>query len=209
MRIIRHIACVAALCLATPAFAQEASPIAAARAMIEGFEVGDLFEAVDDDKVSVRHTASGLTCQFHGDETNARLVVFSGLARGEDVGCVSDRADQARTLYATRYPGEVTGAQALADAVASIRNRFADARPTPARLHMRTDGLPDILDQHFLITLREEQWITSVFVAAHNGWIIKMRFTTRAVDEDAVTAAQLEANALFTLALMKIVEAAP
>lgn len=201
---------IALAAIVAPAFAQETGPsrIEDARAMIASFEVSDLFAPVDGDKVTVRHTASGLTCSFYGDETNARLVVFSGLARGEDVGCVNDRTDQARTLYATRYPDGVTAAQAMADAVASIRNRFADAQPTPARLHMRSDGLPEVADRHFLITLREEQWITSVFVAQHRGWTIKLRFTARAVDEDAVMAAQLEANAVFTLALLKLVEPA-
>lgn len=177
--------------------------------MIAAFDVADLFEPIDDEHITVRHTASGLRCQFYSDETTARLVVFSGLARGEDVGCVSETADQARTLYATRYPGEITPAQAMADAVASIRNRFADARPTSARLHMQSEDLPDVMDRHFLITLRDEQWLTSVFVAAHEGWIIKLRFTARAVDEDAIRAAQLEANAAFTVALLRLVEAAP
>ncbi len=196
---------------AAPALAQESGPsrIADARAMIERFEVSDIFEPVDDDNVTVRHAASGLRCQFYDDETTARLVAFSGLTRGEDIGCVNERADQARTLYATRYPGEITPAQAMADAVASIRNRFADAQPTPARLHMRSEGLPDVLDQHFLIMLREEQWLTSVFVAEHDGWIIKLRFTMRAIDEDAIRAAQLEANAAFTVALLRLAEAAP
>ncbi len=177
--------------------------------MIDSASVSDLFEPVAHEAVTVRHRASGLTCRFYGDETIARIIVFDGLPRGEDVGCISDRENQARTLYATRYPGNVTAEAAMADAVAGIRNRFSDARPTPATLQMRNDNFPDPLIQHFLITLQGEQWITSALVARSGDWIIKLRYTSRAVDDDGIMVAQLEANALFALALMQIAEAKP
>lgn len=196
---------------AAPTFAQEAplSRIEAARAMIESADAADLFEAVEHEIATVRHRASGLTCRFYGNETRATIIVFAGLPRGDDVGCVNEQENQARTLYATRYPGDVTATAAMADAVAGIANRFADARPTPALLRMTSENLPEPLIQHFLITLRGEQWITSAFVARSGDWVIKLRYSTLAADEDAIRVAQLEASAIFALALTQIAEAAP
>lgn len=175
--------------------------IAAARAFIDSEGVGDVFEGVEDENIKIRHRASGLTCHYYGEETTRRLLIFDGLARGDDVGCASEREHQAITLYATRYSPAVSLQGAMADADAAIRNRFTDARPTPALLSMSSEGLPEVHAQHYVITLRDEQWLTSVFLAQSGDWIIKLRFTQRALDQEALMPAQLEGNAIMMLAL--------
>jgi hypothetical protein len=191
---------------ALPTLAQEPGPsrLEESRAFVEAQNVADLFEAIDDDNIAVRHRNSRLVCRFYGGETTRRLVTFSGQPRGDDVGCITDREHQAITLYATRYTPAITPEQAMADAIAGIRHRFADARPTPTLLHMTSEGLPTPLVQHFLITLNGEQWITSVFVVQSGEWIIKLRYTARALDEAALMPAQLEANAVIMGALLDI-----
>jgi|CXWL01.1.fsa_nt_gi hypothetical protein len=195
-----------AVALAPTALAQtaEQNNTVAARAFIESEGVSDLFEAVEDENITVRHLASRLICHFFGGETTKRLAVFSGQPRGDDVGCIRDHEHQAITLYATRYAPAITAEQAMADAVAGIRHRFTDARPTPALLHMTSDNLPTPLVRHFLITLNGEQWITSALVAQNGDWIIKVRCTERALDQDALLRSQLEANAVMMSALLEI-----
>jgi hypothetical protein len=196
-----------ALC-AAPAFAQaqvQEVGIEASRALIEAQGVTDLFEPIDDENsVEVRHAASGLTCHFFGDEWDVRLMTFDGLPRGEDVGCASQRTNRSITLYATRYAPPISTQQALDEAEAGIRDRFTDARPTPALLTMSTEGVPEQLIRHFLIILRDEQWMTSAYVARQGDWIVKLRYTQRAVDQDGLMQAQLEAGAIMALALLEI-----
>lgn len=199
------------LCLAmagNPAFAQSQVRevgIEAARALIDAEGVGDVFEPVDDqNSAEVRHIASGLTCHFFGDERDVRLMTFDGLPRGEDVGCASQRTNRSITLYATRYAPPISAPQALEEAEAGIRNRFSDARPTPPLLSLSTEGIPEQLTRHFLITLDDEQWVTSAYVAQQGDWIIKLRYTQRAIDQDELMQAQIEAGAIMTLALMEI-----
>jgi len=192
--------------LASAAHAQDVDAnLAAARAMIERAQLGDVFEPVAKDHVATRHPASGLVCHFFPGGTRAEVVVFAGnLPRGEDVGCISDREGQATTLYATRYNPSMSVQQALADADAAIRHRFADAQPSPAGIVMSSEGLPQTLVAHYLITVQGERWLTSAIVAQSGEWIIKLRFTTRARDADELRAAELEANAVITLALIDI-----
>jgi hypothetical protein len=205
MKILRGLLVPLAL-MASPALAQAHAPsgVATARALIEADHVGDLFEAVEDANIEVRHKASGLICHFYDNETTQRLLIFSGQPRGYDVGCAREREGQAVTLYATRYTPAISLQQALADAEAGIRNRFSDAQPTPALLSMTSEALPDMRVQHFLVTVRGERWLTSALVAQSREWIIMVRYSQRAVDQDALLQAQLEANAIMTLALLDI-----
>lgn len=190
-----------ALAAASSAFAQTAPKSTdAARALIEESGVTDLFEPVEDERIKVRHTASGLVCRFYDPEARNGVHVFTGLPRGEDVGCVSDGDGLAITLYATRYAPPGTARGALSDAEAAIRHRFADARPIEAFAVISVDGMPAPLVRHFLVTVREEQWLTSAIVAQHGDWTIKLRYSQRALDDAAVRAAQLQAGAIFSLA---------
>lgn len=203
--LLRSILFAAILAAAAPALGQTPSQSAAARAMIDQFGVADLFDAVEDDSIAVRHRASGLTCHFYPEENprNELLVFTSQLARGEDVGCVSENSVRFVTLYATRHSPPITAEHALTEAEAGIRARFSDARPTPAVLRVSTEDLPQAHTRHFLITIDGEQWITSALVARSGDWIIKVRYTARAAD-DAIMPAQLEANLYLQHVLLEL-----
>lgn len=178
--------------------------LAAARTIIDRAQLGDVFEPFEDDQISTRHAASGLICHFYPDDTRSEVVIFTASRpRGQDVGCIRDREDQATTLYATRYEPQISAEQALAQAEAAIRQRFGDAQPTPASLVMSSEALPPTLVAHYLITLRGERWLTSVLVAQSGEWIIKLRVTRRAVDAQGLLQAELEANAMMTAALLE------
>ena len=204
-KVLPPLAAAVALAFATPADAQtDGRPYAAARAMIDEAQLGDVFAPVEDDQISVRHMASGLVCRFSRGSARAELTTFSGQPRGDDVGCIRDSADQATTLYATRYAPPISAEQALYEAVAGIRHRFSDARPTPQTVQMSSEGLPEQHVAHFLVTVAGERWITSAIVARSGDWIIKLRYSARAVEDDAVMRHQIEAGAIFTLALLEM-----
>jgi hypothetical protein len=197
----------AAFAAVNPAFAQTTEPGGGqpAQALLETHGVADLFEVLESDHIKVRHTASRLTCHFYGGETRITIMTFEGSPRGDDVGCNAESDEQhSITLYATRYTPPITIEQSLADAEAGIRNRFSDARPTPTLLTMASEGLPASIARHFLISVQGEQWITSAIVAQSGEWIIKLRYSAPAPDNDGLMRGQLEAGAIFTLALMDI-----
>lgn len=194
-----------ALGFAAPAAAQERASLATARAMIESAQLTDVFEPVDDEHVTVRHPASGLTCQFYSNETRTQLATFdSGLPRGDDVACVADRDGSATTIYATRYNPRKSAEDALAEAIAAIRHRFPDARSTPAALSITTEGMPPSLVANFLVQVRGERWLTSATVAQSGDWIVKLRYSARAVEDDALLRTQLEAGVMFAAALLRM-----
>lgn len=188
------------------AAAQEANiHVAAARAIIERAELTDVFEAVDGDTITTRHPASGLTCNFYPGDTRAEVAIFAALPRGEDVACVADRGEQSTTLYATRYPWPFTAREALADAVAAIQHRFPDARLSPPSLTMTTEGMPQTHVANYFITVRGERWVTMALVAQSGAWTYKLRFTTPARDDDELRRAELEANAMFAAAMLRVI----
>lgn len=193
------------------AFAQDSAPsgIEASRALIANAELTDVFVPIEHESPAVRHTASGLTCHFFGAPTRMQLATFAGQPRGNDVGCVSDYADKATTLYATRYTPPISLEEALAGGVAGIRHRFPDAQPLASTMTVTVDGAPVPRVAQFTITLNGERWFTSVIVAEANGWIYKLRYTARAVEDESLTAHELEAGAMFALMLGELSAAAP
>ncbi|MGD9817009.1 MAG: hypothetical protein AB7Q23_17560 [Hyphomonadaceae bacterium] len=184
--------------------APEPTPYVAARAMIEEAQLSDVFEPVEDERISVRHIASGLVCHFSFNNIRAEVVIFSGQQRGDDVGCLHETDIRATTLYATRYDPPMSAEQALDSAIAGIRDRFDDEQPTPALATLQSDALPQPHVAHFLITVRGERWITSALVARSGDWVIKLRYSARAVEDDSLMRHQLEAGAIFTLALLEM-----
>lgn len=191
---------------AAPAFAQTAeAPIERARAMIAEAGVGDLFEPAEDaESIRVRHAASGLICRFYGGEARTRIMTFDGRPRGDDVGCARDTDEQYVTLYATRYSPTISVQQALNDAEEAIRARFSDARPTPSLLSVSSEALPQPSASHFFVTIDGERWITSAIVAQSGDWIIKLRYSAPAPDDQVLTRLQLEAGTTFMLMLMDV-----
>lgn len=193
------------------AFAQDTAPSAleASRALIENAQMSDIFTPVEHESPAVRHNTSGLTCHFFGAPTRMQLATFAGQPRGDDVGCVSDYENKATTLYATRYTPPISLEEALAGGVAGIRHRFPDAQPLASTMMVTVDGAPVPRVAQFTIILNGERWFTSVIVAESNGWIYKLRYTSRAVEDESLTAHELEAGAMFALMLGELSAAAP
>lgn len=187
---------------------EQQSAMAASRAIIEAAQLGDVFVPIEGESPAVRHTASGLVCHFFGTTTRARVVTF-GDAGGEDVGCVSDYEDKATTLYATRYSPPISIDEALASGVAAIRQRFSDARPLPQTLTIAPDGVTPPRVAQFAVTVNGERWFTSVIVAEANGWIYKLRYSARAVEDQSLMGHELESGAMFALALGELTSTAP
>lgn len=209
---LRPLLLAAALTFATPAAAQDATEnFNLAQGMIERAGVDDLFDPVNNDAfISVRHVASGMVCNFSRTDTRADIVTFnSPMPRGDDVGCVSDREDQATTLYATRYTPARSAEDALAEAVAAIRQRFTGATPTPTLLNVQTEGQPPLHAAHFFIDRNGERWITSALVVQSGPWIYKLRYTARAVEEADIMRHQLESSAILTLVLLRLNPGSP
>ena len=207
---MRFLALLAAVCVLSAGAAHAQSRdvnAAAARALIDRAQAADLFEVVEGDSVATRHLASGMVCHFYPGATRVELLIFSNLPRGEDVGCVQDRADQATTLYATRYAPPMSARDALADAEAAIRQRFPNAQPSPPSIVMSSEGLPATLVANYLITVRGERWLTSAIVARVGDWIIKLRYSGPARDAEGLMQAELEANAMITAALLEMAPA--
>lgn len=205
------IAVVALALSATQAFAQETqqTPLQASQALIERFEMSDIFVPVEGDSVSVRHVASGLVCHFFGTPTRTELLAFTGSPRGEDVGCLTNVEGKVMTLYATRYDPPISTEEALQHGIAGIRHSFPDAQSTPATLNFSTEGAPTPRVAHFLATRNGERWFTSVMVAESNGWMFKLRYSAPAPDEAPLMSHELEAGAVFALALGELTNTRP
>lgn len=193
---------------ATQAFAQEApsSPLQSAQALIDRFQVGDLFVPVEGESVTVRHLASGLVCHFFGTPTRTDLLVFSAdnAPRGSDVGCLTNVDGKIITLYATHYDPPLSLDEALRGGIAGIEHSFPGAQPTPATMTISTEGAPTPRVAHFLATRNGQRWFASVAVAEFNGWIFKIRYSAPAPEETPLTSHELEAGSLFTLALLDL-----
>ncbi|MCX7358866.1 MAG: hypothetical protein NT015_12100 [Alphaproteobacteria bacterium] len=186
--------------------AQEAppTPFQNSQALIERFEMSDLFVPIESDSVGVRHSASGLVCHFFGTSTRSELLVFEGAPRGEDVGCLSTFDGKVITLYATRYSPPISVDEALQHGIAGIRHSFPGAQPTPATLSFSSEGAPTALVAHFVATRDSERWFTSVMVAESNGWIYKLRYSALAPESEQLVSHELEAGAVFALALAEL-----
>jgi hypothetical protein len=180
-----------------------AAPGSIAYGMIENADAEGVFELVHNGQVTVRHVGSGLVCHFMRDGAGGRLLLFPGLARGDDVGCDSMQDRVSITLYATRYPPPWTLDQSIADAEAAIRQRFPDAVPHVATLV--DPGLPfPRRTAHFIVTHNAERMFTSASVAQIGDWTIKLRYSAYAPDDAAARQAEIAAGLVFAGALEEI-----
>lgn len=202
-----------ALALLTgPAFADPpeeeltAAPGSIATGMIEEANADGVFDLVHNGQVSVRHLASGMRCDFARDGNGSRIVLFSGLPRGEDVACDTQGETEFVTIYATRYPDGRNLATVLNEAEAAIRNRFPGATPAPAAVTVSSEDLPEQRARHFLVDIGGRQHFTSVAVAQANGWTYKVRFTTLIEDDSDMMRYQLQAGLLLTGVLLELEE---
>jgi hypothetical protein len=207
-----------------PAFAQgtEAAPQAApgsiAIGMIEAVRGEGIFEIVHNGQVAVRHTRSGLTCQFARDGGGGRLIIFepqrdpafpnreSAIPRGDDVACeMTEGAAQVR-YFATRYPFGSTLEEQLSGVGAAIRRRDRSAAHYPGEtLRTSSDGLPDRRSARFIVTENGARTFTRASVARVGDWILKLRLSAPAPDDAAAAQADQLADSLFDGVLQEII----
>lgn len=187
--------------------------IAAAKAradqLIRQANAGSFFTNISDGAIPmVRHDRSRLICLFSMDESTSRIVVFddNSPTRGDDVGCTEVSEGVSSTHYATRYRPAITLQAALDDAVAAIRQRFADATPFPNPVETAADdadsGLPRTLLAHFQVQVNGAPHYTAVRVAEADGWIYKQRITAAV---DIASTAQWLADAFWRMGLKGVV----
>jgi hypothetical protein len=69
-----------------------------------------------------------------------------------------------------------------------------------------SEGLPPSRTLEFFVTHNGKRHYTSVSVAIVNGWVIKLRFTASAPDDDAARQAELMAGVIFAATLNEIIE---
>jgi len=193
---------------AAPAFAQgtEAEPQAAPGSIgygiIENADAEGVFELVHDGRVTLRHIGSGLICRFQRDGEGGRIILYSGLPRGDDVACDMDEGGATTTLFATRFPFATSLDEQIAGAEQAIRNRFPSAVPYQGETRVSTDT-PNRTVQ-FFIARDGERYYTRASVAQVGPWTIKMRYSRRAADEAAAREGELASNLLFAATLREI-----
>ena len=85
----------------------------------------------DGDVVRLKHTASGLTCQFDATASRNNVRIFPvrpGIeSPGDDVSC-GTTPDIAYSTYATRYRPESSEAAAMAQAIQEVEAFWGDLR---------------------------------------------------------------------------------
>lgn len=165
-----------------------------------GADAVRLFENISaDGMVRIRHKPSGLVCTYVPGAANNTLVVYRGHGPvGDDVGCNADFGPAYLTYYATRYGPGYSASDSARDAGASIRTRFADARPyegATARVEP-PEGVTETGFAAFLIGPEDSPRYTHVLTAMVGGWIFKQRMTGDGAT-DSVMANQVVAGAFF------------
>lgn len=183
---MRRLLCALALSMVVSAPAWADPPADAARLIADASADGVFNVVTGEQSVAVRHVRSGLVCRMDPANTN-RVIIFPQAARGEDVGCESSNGREQIKLYATRFPFTTTVAQQVQGASAAIAQHFPGARPYQMALRASADGLPPSQSAHFVVQGRDGvQEYTRVSVAMINGWVIKLRYTAPAADDETV-----------------------
>jgi hypothetical protein len=198
---MRPLLCALALFIFVALPARGDPPADAARLISDASADGVFTVVTGESTVSVRHTRSGLVCRMDPAATN-RVIIFPQAARGEDVGCESSNGREQIKLYATRFPFTTTVAQQVQGASAAIQQHFPGARPYQMALRASADGLPSSQSAHFVVQSPDGgQDYTRVSVAMINGWVIKLRYTAPAADDEATQRDALVADRVWAAVL--------
>src|SRR5262245_52076379 len=199
---MRRLFCALALSLlASPQLAQAQEPAAApgsvGQGMIEHARATGVFELVQDGSVTLRHVQSGLVCHFADAGAGGRVVIFPGLARGDDVACDTNHGGAYITIYATRFPFHSSLDEQIRGAAAAIHERFADAQPFSGAGAAGAETLMAHRSVEFIVTRDGERMYTAASVAQLGDWTIKLRYTAAAADDEAAARGERAAAVLF------------
>lgn len=151
--------------------------------LIRRAEAINLFDNItgDDGVPRVKHRASGMTCDFSGDDHDYIRVfpqAASRIPRGDDVGCGKRMLNAEHTTYATRYPDRHSAEDDLRAAVAAITQRLPDARPHEGGFPIVSrDGGATVLGALYDVTVGDKPRLTLVLVSRVGDWNLKHRAT--------------------------------
>jgi len=190
---------------ATPALADAPQ---AALDLIAGANAQGVFEAAASEPgaIVVRHPRSGLVCRMGAGATN-RLLVFPQAARGEDVACETVIDGVTVVLFATRFSFATSLDEQIQGVESAIRQRYPDAAPYAATREISSDALPAHRTAAFFVRRDGARCFTSASVAQVGEWVIKLRYTAPAGDEEAARQAEAAAGRAFAATLADIVDA--
>ena len=183
----------ASAALSTSAFAQAPAPEptteqieARAALIVANAGAGEFFVAESHaPAVALRHARSGMLCRFGYAGNGSITIVPSsslGIPQGDDVACNQDTNLGSVTLYATRYPQNLSAEEVLQGAAAAVRMRFRNAReldPSALESLAPPNGAPPPASRTATFMIEDSGRIlfTRISVFAANGWLYKLRFT--------------------------------
>jgi hypothetical protein len=203
---MRRLICAMGLALvASPALGQdvgEETGTGRGRELIAAAHAEGVFELLPaEDQIVVRHSRSGLVCRLDPDNGN-RLVIFPQAARGEDVACDTTDGRESATLYATRFSFDTSLDEQIDGAETAVRRRFPDAIPFAQSFEIASDTLPAHRTRQFLVTRQDgARMYTRASVAFVGEWVIKLRYSVLAADDEAARQGEAASNEIWTAAL--------
>lgn len=181
---------------AAPCAAAQAPSIEQARAhadaLITRAEAGNWFVNITTSgQPTVRHTASGMTCEFVGlDERDVIRINDqgpSGVTPGEDVSCGTWIGRTYVSVFATRWPQRLTEEEAFSAAVQSLRTNWPQAVPDEGPFEiLLLEGQSNPRMAVFTVDLEGRQRRSVVLVRHIGDWSFKARATGPGEDETAV-----------------------
>lgn len=115
-------------------------------------------------------------------------------------------SNEVTSLYATRYAEGATIEDQLDGAEAAIRHRFSDARRIEPSFTMSIEGGAPHRARLYIVNIDGQRHLSLVSIAIVGEWVIKLRYTATAPDDEMQRQRELMAGAIMISALMKIDE---
>lgn len=160
-----------------------------ADAVIDNGQAREVFVNVTTtDTPTVRHVASGLTCEFAAMDQRDVIRIYpqavSGSPHGDDVSCGSWIGRTYVTLFATRYPERPSRETLFEFAVKQVQQNWPQARPYEGFLDILVlDGQDDPLVAAFDVELEGQPRRSLVMLQNLGEWSFKARATGPAIDD--------------------------
>lgn len=180
---------------AAPAPAEQAATpeeIAAAKAnadeIIRKAGAADLFENITTKGFAeIRHKQSGMVCGFDPGSRVARINVYPGLPRGDDVSCTSTKAGLLDSVYATRFKPTPSLDEAFALYQREIVSVRADVKPYQGQVATISVEKPSapVKSGYYAFTDKDGSVIgepggkvvSRLAVAVADGWVFEQRIS--------------------------------
>ncbi len=162
-----------------------------ADAVIARADAGSWFANITtSDRPTVRHLASGMTCEFVGIDDRDVIRTYQsgpGVGPGEDVSCGTWVGRTYVTVFATRYPQPPTEEDAFTSAIAQLRANWPHAVPDEGPFEiLLLEGQTAPLMAVFAVDLEGKPSRSVVLVRHRGDWSFKARATGPGEDETAV-----------------------